>query len=53
MLLCFFSDWDRKLRNAIYKFLLLQPKIPKTNLHANPELLKEPISYIMKAQVYL
>ncbi|XP_059170535.1 TBC1 domain family member 19-like [Physella acuta] len=45
------SDWDRKLRNAVYKFLLSQPKIPKNNLHVNPELLKEPIPYIMKAQL--
>ncbi|XP_062609725.1 TBC1 domain family member 19-like, partial [Saccostrea cucullata] len=42
------SGWDRKLRNAIYRFLQTHPKLQ----YPNPpvEHLKEPLVFLRKAQ---
>ena len=43
------SGWERKLRNAVYK--CLQTYNPAPHLAASPDQIKEPNSYIRRAQV--
>ncbi|CAL1539772.1 unnamed protein product [Lymnaea stagnalis] len=47
------AGWDRKLRNVIYHFLQAQSKLSKQSAFSTTgtDLIKEPISYIMKAQL--
>ncbi|XP_005107918.2 TBC1 domain family member 19 isoform X2 [Aplysia californica] len=45
------AGWDRKLRNAIYHFLQSQPKSMTNGILGSPEQLKEPLTYVRKAQL--
>ena len=46
-----FEGWDRKLRNAIYHFLQTRPNRSSSETQGSPEQIKEPITYVRKAQV--
>lgn len=45
------AGWDRKLRNAIYHFLQARPSRLSTEAQGSPEQIKEPITYVRKAQL--
>ncbi len=45
----FLLGWERKLRNAVYQYMIKNPKIP--HVLASSDHNKEPVTYIRRAQV--